>query len=873
MTPPLRPLSAPPPDTRMTKAQELRLYIDSTSLSVIHQMADFVACADRPDVLKLITWLRCPLDPERLEACHGRYLPQRAAISPAFVEQVCALLRERRIGRLVVHSNHHHAGDGVFPLLRALVRERLLAPAQIVLHLYDDGRLSLRQREQLAADPQAARAMEAGARALHAAVMDGAALPRDLAANHGWHRVFDTTYHMLRPERLLAARPDLDPAFVARVQPMRFDHAERLGPEAWQRYLGWYGLQAGEREVLRALAQDPDAFLFVGTSAWDPADNARYRDLQLQSMAALRQQGLLPASARLAFKGHPANRAHQDVLAQALGQGAPVLQVPARLPLEVMLMDGLLPAAYGGVISTAFLVLPPERLRFVLCNAASRAEALQQTDVRLLLDLGIVREPQVLPWLRPQAAAAAAVPAPAPAAEPADPDARLARLEASQQQFTAAIDTLVDNLLELRNQDLKTLAERSQAQAAQLETLQAALDQERVDRALTEVSRMHPKERVVVFVGGSYFGDNVKYAWLAALQHARALDAACWFLPADERQAEQVRGTGGHCFPARAQDWSADHLHTALSAAVAVVSDHLLGSNPHAAALLAGARQVQMWHGVSIKEIGFRNLAGLAHMGPHFARVLRTCGPFSRFLGTSAGQEPEWRRWFAFDGYAPIGYPRNDVLLRAPRGHDLVNVDLPLYTRAQEFRARGRRVVLYAPTFRDGHPKWLLQAGLPELAQAVAAAGDLLLVNLHPVEQPLVPALSRALPSVGFVQARTDVYPLLRETSVLVTDYSSIMFDYLLLDRPVLLYRPDHEAYTQRSRRLFDAKLARPPGPVAHTAGELVGLLQRAADAAADRAARHALRASLHDHCDAQAGERLVQLLAAELAAALPARG
>jgi len=390
-------------------------------------------------------------------------------------------------------------------------------------------------------------------------------------------------------------------------------------------------------------------------------------------------------------------------------------------------------------------------------------------------------------------------------------------------------------------------------------------------RDLAEVSRLHPKERTVVFVGGTYFGDNVKYAWLAAHAQARRIGAQVWFLPFNAEQEQQVRAIGGQCLPHTHEQWTPDHLHVALSAAVVVISDHLLGANPYAAAVLAGARQVQMWHGVSIKEIGLRNLPPLKHMTPQFARVLRTCGRFSRFVGTASHQEAEWRRWFAFDGYAPIGYARNDVLHREPKGHDLVNVDLDAYQRAQDALKRGKRVVLYAPTFRDANRgQWILQAGLERIARAVAEAGDCLIVNMHPVEQPQVPEIAQVLPGVTFVKPRTDVYPLLSKASVLVTDYSSIMFDFLLLDRPVMLFRPDHEAYVTRSRKLFDAKLATPPGPVVTSAQALVDLLARPENTASVRA-RHTMCDHLHERRDGRSADRLVALLAEELDAAVPA--
>ncbi|CAN7247028.1 CDP-glycerol glycerophosphotransferase family protein [Rhizobacter sp. LjRoot28] len=442
---------------------------------------------------------------------------------------------------------------------------------------------------------------------------------------------------------------------------------------------------------------------------------------------------------------------------------------------------------------------------------------------------------------------------------------RLAEIEGFNTNLSGMVESLVDTILHLRNHDLHKLQGRVAA-------LEQELHVERCNRELAEVSRLHPKERIVVFVGGTYFGDNIKYAWLAACKSDDALGAELWFLPSNADQEAQVRSMGGRCLPHTHAEWTPDHLHTALAAAVVVISDHLLGANPYAAALLAGARQVQMWHGVSIKEIGYRNLPPLKHMSPRIARVLRTCGHFARFVGTAARHEPEWRRWFSFDGYAPVGYARNDVLTREPAGHDLLNVDEEAWQRAGEVQARGGRIFLYAPTFRDANrAQWILQVGIERVAKAIADAGDLLIVNMHPVEQPSVPEIAKSLPSVCFVAPRTDVYPLLTRTSVLITDYSSIMFDFLLLDRPVLLFRPDHHDYVTRSRKLFDAKLSVPPGPVATTAQALVDLIRRPAEPATARNARRALRDELHDHQHGGSADRLLSLLTDELAQACAA--
>lgn len=452
-------------------------------------------------------------------------------------------------------------------------------------------------------------------------------------------------------------------------------------------------------------------------------------------------------------------------------------------------------------------------------------------------------------------------------------DERLQQLEAFAEQTSGAIEQLVNAVLDVQQARVApagATATEIDALKTRLRELEQQLAIDRAGRDFAQVSRMHPKARVVVFVGTTYFGCNVKYAWLAAHERAQALGLEAWWLPYNAEQEKLVTALGGRCFPASYANWTPAHLHTALSAAVVVTSDHFLNPNPYAAPLLAGARHVQLWHGVSIKEIGLHNLPGGRALGPHLARVLATCGPYATLLGTAAAGESEWRRWFAFGRYAPIGYPRNDVLHREPTDADLAGCDRAAYERACATLARGKRVVLYAPTFRDGRPDWVLQAGLDQLAHAAAQGGDLLVVNLHPVESPQIPKLAPHLPGVVFVTPRTDLYPLLGKASALVTDYSSVMFDYLHVDRPVLLYRPDHEAYVRQSRKLFDDKLAELPGPLYTDAAVLAKALRRGdlGQSQAHVKARSTLRAQWFDQQDGGSAERLLGVIEAELTAA-----
>ena len=167
---------------------------------------------------------------------------------------------------------------------------------------------------------------------------------------------------------------------------------------------------------------------------------------------------------------------------------------------------------------------------------------------------------------------------------------RLEQLEAFANQVSGAIDQLVSAVVDVQQAKAgDAMASEIEGLRAKLRELEQQLSLERAGRDLAQVSRMHPKARVAVFVGTTYFGCNVKYAWAAARAQAQALDLEVWFLPYNAEQERLVTALGGLCFPVGHANWTPEHLHTALSAAVVVTTDHFLNPNPYAAALLAGA--------------------------------------------------------------------------------------------------------------------------------------------------------------------------------------------------------------------------------------------------------------------------------------------
>ena len=230
---------------------------------------------------------------------------------------------------------------------------------------------------------------------------------------------------------------------------------------------------------------------------------------------------------------------------------------------------------------------------------------------------------------------------------------------------------------------------------------------------------------------------------------------------------------------------------------------------------------LQTWHGAPLKRVGFDSdwIEERASRDYH-ARLRAETGGWTHLISPSRAATPILRSAFRYDGdVLETGYPRTDVFFRPDR--EVV---------AEQVRQRiglpaGKKVVLYAPTFRD-HQQYSRNRFRLDLALDVRAAaarlgdGHVLLVRRHAkvVDSPLLGAAPRFAYDVS---AYPDVNELLLVTDVLVTDYSSLMFDFANTGRPMIFYGYDLAAYTAMRAFYFDLP-GIVPGPMVATSAEAI---------------------------------------------------
>ncbi|MBO8184722.1 bifunctional glycosyltransferase/CDP-glycerol:glycerophosphate glycerophosphotransferase [Streptomyces spirodelae] len=270
-----------------------------------------------------------------------------------------------------------------------------------------------------------------------------------------------------------------------------------------------------------------------------------------------------------------------------------------------------------------------------------------------------------------------------------------------------------------------------------------------------------------------------------------------------------------------------------------------------------GQVHVMTHHGTPLKTMGLDQQPYPAAAQMDFGKLLRRVARWDVSVTANPHSAEVWDRVFPC-GYTdlPAGYPRNDRFATAT-AEEIAAV------RARLGIPRGRTALLYAPTARDYRKGFVPRLDLERLS---AGLGEeyVLLVRTHYYygrDSALRDLHARGL--VRDVSRHPSVEDLCLAADALITDYSSLMFDYANLDRPLVVHAPDWESYRDTRGVYFDLLSGRPgetPGPVTRTEDELTAVFRsgtwRGPEA---RALRSAFRARFCPWDDGRAAERVVR--------------
>ncbi|RKS73821.1 CDP-glycerol glycerophosphotransferase [Motilibacter peucedani] len=279
------------------------------------------------------------------------------------------------------------------------------------------------------------------------------------------------------------------------------------------------------------------------------------------------------------------------------------------------------------------------------------------------------------------------------------------------------------------------------------------------------------------------------------------------------------------------------------------------------------ARYLQTWHGTPLKHIHFD-----VYWAPEgrLDELTRDVRRWDVLLSPNVASTENLRN--AFDFHGPVletGYPRNDVLV------DERGAEVRERVRAQLGIAPGTTAVLYTPTWRDdlldgeGRLDFSLHLDAEEFSRRL---GDdhVLLLRMHYMLSARLRDEQR--PGVVDVSYHPDINELYLAADVLITDYSSTMFDFAVTGRPILCFTYDLEDYRDRLRGFYFDFAAIAPGPLLRTSDEVLGALEGLDAVVAEHADAYAAFRERFSHLeDGRASERVLEAVVLPLARELEA--
>jgi CDP-glycerol glycerophosphotransferase len=241
-----------------------------------------------------------------------------------------------------------------------------------------------------------------------------------------------------------------------------------------------------------------------------------------------------------------------------------------------------------------------------------------------------------------------------------------------------------------------------------------------------------------------------------------------------------------------------------------------------------GTTYLQTWHGTPLKRIAFDiERPAFKRTRRDLRRLRRDIAAWDFLISPNRFSTEVFRQAFHYDGrIIETGYPRNDVLSSPDAAQAAAEIRRRLGVSGDA------RVILYAPTWRDDE-SFSLELDLEQLlGQAARDWVVLLRAHVRVADTVAVSDGSRVLN----VSRYPDIRDLYLAADVLVTDYSSAMFDFAVTRKPMLFYTYDLAHYRDELRGFYLDFEREVPGPLLMTTGEVVDALAQLDDVVRDHA-------------------------------------
>ncbi len=297
----------------------------------------------------------------------------------------------------------------------------------------------------------------------------------------------------------------------------------------------------------------------------------------------------------------------------------------------------------------------------------------------------------------------------------------------------------------------------------------------KIEKYSKEIDEKCEKRKSIAFISKGFIDSNNKYLFLYLLKEK--ID--CYIITDNKEQIEELKE-----FDIPYYELESDEGDKAIARAKYLIFDQ---ANYTYFYISPNQKTVQLWHGVGLKKMS--KLTNIE---------------YDYFISTSNWtNETNFKNVFCAKEYLDCGYPRNDIFFKDEEPIDLIFCNKEIYSLVKN--KKHKKIALYMPTIRE----YLFNKNMNlkefdivpidfiKLNEELLNEDILLIVKLHPSVMEFFKELivNEEFSNIKFHPTQGDIYPIIKYVDVLITDYSSIAYDFLLLDRPIIFFDYDRELY------------------------------------------------------------------------------
>lgn len=307
------------------------------------------------------------------------------------------------------------------------------------------------------------------------------------------------------------------------------------------------------------------------------------------------------------------------------------------------------------------------------------------------------------------------------------------------------------------------------------------------------ISLFIPKKKNLWLFGagtGTQYNDNTKY-FFEYISLKKKKIKAIWLTHSNEI-LKHVRSKGLVCY----KIYSFKGFYLSLKADLSFVSTHWRDLNH----FLPNKKTIQLWHGSPIKKIynddsriiEKRELF-LKKVIKFFFPYLKTIDDYFAIIASSKDERKNLSSGFnlSLEKIHITGLPRNQNFNHIKSGLSKTKTNL---------RA------IYLPTWRQiNHDEFI--NSFQKLNFAIRKYKNIFIdIKLHPYNFSLLKNINVKNPRISIIKndfTNDDLHAYLNDYDILITDYSSIFFDFLLTKKPIIIFAPDHDMYLKYERNFY----------------------------------------------------------------------